>query len=343
MSVTHVGRKTDQAPRFGKNAYKSRMSSSNSSAQIWIERVINDLKIDDKTTEDQVVETMLDLIADVPDELINEVAREISRYAVDKQKQQTAEMRCCSSAISTPPQLEVDTDDETESNSVHSVGAIQTAYNTLHEMVNSNREPTESVLEYFRKWPETAFEMDKWGWMLLHHLITRRAGPDLIEAVAKENPDALRVSVGIAHHTPIQLAARCCRSLDTIKVLYNADPTAIRIRAPNGDSAHMLACRAKADMDVRVFLYVNRDGPVEDTDDDDDDMPGLVPISPPSDEEEEQQSNAPALEVIDTDKDFVTEFVRTIGMKEAYPVLVILIAWIVMLTMSLLAGVRMLV
>jgi len=297
---------------------------------MWIARAIKDLNIDDKTTEDQVVEKMLDLIGDIPDGLINEVAREISRYAVDKQKE-----------------LNDSDSDSDATESVDSAGEIQNAYNEIHEMLNSNREPTQTVLEYFRKCPQTAFEVDKWGWMLLHHLITRRTSPDLIEAVAKENPAALSVTVGVAEHTPIQLAARCCCSLDTIKILYDVDPTAIRIHAPNGDSAHMLACRAKADMNVRVFLYVNRDGPDEDSDEDsDDDMPGLVPISPPDSDEdaEHQQSNAPALELeVDQDKDFVTEFVRTIGMKEAYPVMVILLAWITMLTFSLLAGVRMIV
>ena len=58
------------------------------------------------------------------------------------------------------------------------------------------------------------------------------------------------------------------------------------------------------------------------------------------DEETAESSNAAALEV-QQDKDFVTEFIRTVGMKEAYPVMVILLAWITMLTLSLLAGVRM--
>ena len=57
--------------------------------QSWIARAIKDLDNDnDKTmTEDQMVEKVMDLIADVPDGLINEVARELSRYAVDKQQQ----------------------------------------------------------------------------------------------------------------------------------------------------------------------------------------------------------------------------------------------------------------
>jgi hypothetical protein len=92
----------------------------------------------------------------------------------------------------------------------------------------------------------------------------------------------------------------------------------------------MLACRAKADMDVRVFLYVNRDGPEEDYAD----MPDLIPISPPeSDDEGEQET--------ENKDDITAEFIRTIGLKEAYPVMVILLAWITMLTLSLLAGVRM--
>ena len=303
--------------------------------QSWIARAIKDLDIDDESmTEDQVVEKVLDLIADVPDGLINEVARELSRYAVDKQQQQQQQKN---EGVSTPVESDEDEDD---------TGKIQDAYNTLNEMMDSSLEPTQSILDYFRKWPQTAFEVDKWGWMLLHHMVARRANVRLIEAVAKENPAALCVGVGVAHHTPIQLAARSCRPLEVIKALYDADPRAIRICAPNGDSAHMLACRAKADMNVRVFLYVNRDGPDDsDSDNDNDDMPGLIPISPPDsenedDEETAESSNAAALEV-QQDKDFVTEFIRTVGMKEAYPVMVILLAWITMLTLSLLAGVRM--
>jgi hypothetical protein len=297
--------------------------------QSWIARAIKDLETTTTMTEDQMVEKVMDLIADVPDGLINEVARELSRYAVDKQQNQQQQKE----EISTPV---VESEDET--------GKIQNAYNTLHEMMDSSLEPVQSVLDYFRAWPQTAFEVDKWGWMLLHHMVARRANVRLIEAVAKENPAALSIGVGVAHHTPIQLAARSCRPLEIIKALYDADPRAIRIWAPNGDTAHMLACRAKADMDVRVFLYVNRDGPEEDYAD----MPGLIPISPPeSDAEADAESDAEtetddAEVVVDQDKDdFVAEFVRTIGIKEAYPVLVILLAWITMLTLSLLAGVRM--
>jgi len=296
----------------------SRMNSQ----QMWIERAIKDLNIDESMTEEDVVDKILDLIADVPDGLIKEIARELSRYAMNKQAQK--EGWCCSSGISTPVEVESEVEVEDE------VGNIQNAYNTLHEMMDSSLEPTQSILDYFRKWPQTAFEVDKWGWMMLHHMVARRANVRLIEAVAKENPAALCVGVGVAHHTPIQLAARSCRPLEVIKALYEADPRAIRIWAPNGDSAHMLACRAKADMDVRVFLYVNRDGPEEDYAD----MPDLIPISPPESDDEGEQENK---------DDITAEFIRTIGLKEAYPVMVILLAWITMLTLSLLAGVRMMV
>jgi len=299
------------------------------SQQMWIERAIKDLNIDESMTEEDVVDKVLDLFADVPDGLIKEIARELSRYAMNKQ-QAEKEGWCCSSGISTP--VEDESEDE--------VGNIQNAYNTLHEMMDSSLEPVQSILDYFRKWPQTAFEVDKWGWMMLHHMVARRANVRLIEAVAKENPAALCVGVGVAHHTPIQLAARSCRPLEVIKALYEADPRAIRIWAPNGDSAHMLACRAKADMDVRVFLYVNRDGPEEDYAD----MPDLIPISPPeSDDESDDEDETETDEAVENKDDITAEFIRTIGLKEAYPVMVILLAWITMLTLSLLAGVRMMV
>ena len=299
----------------------SRMSTIEQ--QSWIARAIKDLETTTTTmTEEDVVEKVIELIADVPDGLINEVARELSRYAVDKQQQYQKE------GISTPV-VEESEDDET--------GKIQYAYNTLHEMMDSSLEPVQSILDYFRAWPQTAFEVDKWGWMLLHHMVARRANVRLIEAVAKENPAALCVGVGVAHHTPIQLAARSCRPLEIIKALHEADPRAIRIWAPNGDSAHMLACRAKADMDVRVFLYVNRDGPEEDYAD----MPDLIPISPPESDAESDAETETEDEVEEIKDDITAEFIRTIGLKEAYPVMVILLAWITMLTLSLLAGVRM--
>lgn len=299
----------------------SRMSTIEQ--QSWIARAIKDLETTTTTmTEEDVVEKVIELIADVPDGLINEVARELSRYAVDKQQQYQKE------GISTPV-VEESEDDET--------GKIQYAYNTLHEMMDSSLEPVQSILDYFRAWPQTAFEVDKWGWMLLHHMVARRANVRLIEAVAKENPAALCVGVGVAHHTPIQLAARSCRPLEIIKALHEADPRAIRIWAPNGDSAHMLACRAKADMDVRVFLYVNRDGPEEDYAD----MPDLIPISPPESDAESDDETETEDEVEENKDDITAEFIRTIGLKEAYPVMVILLAWITMLTLSLLAGVRM--
>jgi hypothetical protein len=327
MKITKRIRRRGEMKKHSR-AEQSRMSMIEQ--QSWIARAIKDLNNDnDKTmTEDQLVEKVMDLIADVPDGLINEVARELSRYAVDKQQQNQKE------EISSPVVVESESEDD-------ETGKIQNAYNTLHEMMDSSLEPVQSVLDYFRTWPQTAFEVDKWGWMLLHHMVARRANVRLIEAVAKENPAALSIGVGVAHHTPIQLAARSCRPLEIIKALHEADPRAIRIWAPNGDTAHMLACRAKADMDVRVFLYVNRDGPEEDYAD----MPDLIPISPPESDDEsddaETETDDAEIVVEQEKEDFISEYVRLVGLKEAYPVLVILLAWITMLTLSLLAGVRM--
>jgi hypothetical protein len=323
------------------------------------------------TENDDLAPMIADLIRETPSELINDVMREISRYAIAKQqeytKKQTTQladadaMRWCSSGISTPPPLPVDSnaeedddaddeateersDDKEEQSDEHSddkeehsdereehsdddddrIGEIQNAYNEMQTMIR-NLEPSAVMLKHLEEWPEIAYEMDKWEYMLLHHLIVKCAPLSVIQAVMKENPDALTFEVGNDGYVPLQLAVRHGRSLEVIREIYKANPLMVQRVSHRGDTAHSLACKYRRDVSIKVFLYTYRDAaPLED-EDDDSDMPGLIPITPPA------------------EKDFLTEFVRSVGLKEAYPVLFILIAWIFMLTLSLLAGVRMLI
>jgi len=343
----------------------------NTAAQDWISRVIGAIDNYNMTDKDDDLAPMIaDLIRDTPGELINDVMREISRYAIAKQqeytKKQTTELaiadavrnalqdahdgRWCSSGISTPPELpesdEAETEEKNDDKEERSddkeegsadaddersdeVGDIQNAYNEIHEMIR-NLEPSAVMLEHLEEWPEIAYEMDKWEFMLLHHLVVKCAPLSVIQAVMKENPDALTFEAGDEGYVPLQLAVRHGRSLEVIQAIYKANPLMVQKVSHRGDTAHSLACKYKRDVSIKVFLYTYRDAaPLLDEDDDDDDMPGLIPITPPSE--------------LRTEKDFLTEFVRSVGMREAYPVLVILLAWITMLTLSLLAGVRMLV
>jgi len=328
-------------------------------AQIWICRVIgaiDNYNMTDKTTEDELAPMIADLIRETPSELINDVVREISRYAIAKQqeytKKQTTELAIAEAVrtalqdahdgrrCSTPPELpESDADeedieeakeraDETEEQSDDDeadddeIGDIQNAYNDMHEMIR-NLEPSAVMLKHLEEWPEIAYEMDKWEFMLLHHLVVKCAPLSVIEAVMKENPDALTFEAGDDGYVPLQLAVRHGRSLEVIQAIYKANPEMIKKVSHRGDTAHSLSCKYKRDVSIKVFLYTYRDGaPLPD---DDDDMPDLIPIS------------------TETEKDFMTEFIRSVGMKEAYPVMVIMLAWITMLTLSLLAGVRMMV
>jgi hypothetical protein len=337
-------------------------------AQIWISRVIGSIdnyNMTDKMTEkDDLAPMIADIIRDTPGELINDVVREISRYAIAKQqeytKKQTAEL-AIADAVSTslgrrcssPPELpESDADedieeakeraDETEEQSDETeeqsdddddaddeqsndeVGEIQNAYNDMHEMIR-NLEPSAVMLKHLENWPEIAYEMDKWEFMLLHHLVVKCAPLSVIQAVMEENPDALTFEAGDDGYVPLQLAVRHGRSLEVIKAIYKANPEMVKKVSHRGDTAHSLSCKYKRDLPIKVFLYMYRDGAPLLEDDDDDDMPGLIPITPPP------------------EKDFLTEYVRSVGLQEAYPVLVILLAWITMLTLSLLSGVRMLV
>jgi hypothetical protein len=310
----------------------------------------------DKTTEDELAPMIADLIRETPGELINDVVREISRYAIAKQqeytKKQTTELAIAEAVrtslgrrCSSPPELpESDTDedieeakeraDETEEQSDETdersddeqsddeVGDIQNAYNEMQEMIQ-NLEPSAVMLEHLQKWPEIAYEVDKWEFMLLHHLVVKCTPFSVIEAVMKENPDALTFEAGDDGYVPLQLAVRHGRSLEVIQAIYKANPEMIKKVSHRGDTAHSLSCKYKRDVSIKVFLYTYRDGaPLPE---DDDDMPDLIPIS------------------TETEKDFMTEFIRSVGMKEAYPVMVIMLAWITMLTISLLAGVRMMV
>jgi hypothetical protein len=339
----------------------------NTAAHDWILRVIgaiDNYNMTDKT--DDLAPMIADLIRDTPRELINDVMRDISRYAIAKQQEYTKQRALelliadsdaddwhCSSRISTPPPLPADSDDaeakeersdereersdereecsdeeaddEKEATEEQSDEAeIQDAYNEMHDMIR-NLEPSAVMLEHLEEWPEIAYEMDKWEYMLLHHLIVKCAPLSVIQAVMKENPDALTFEVGNEGYVPLQLAVRHGRSLEVIQAIYKANPQMIQKVSHWGNTAHSLACKYQRDVSIKVFLYTYRDAAPLLDEDDDDDMPGLIPITPPP------------------EKDFLTEFVRSVGMREAYPVLVILLAWITMLTLSLLAGVRMLV
>ena len=331
----------------------------NTTAQDWIYRVIGAMDNYNMTTEnDNLAEIIADLIRETPRELINDVMRDISRYAIAKQQEYTKK-RALELLIATPPPLPADSDDEREERSndekeeaddehseeaddersddaeateEHSdedaeateIGDIQNAYNEMHEMIQ-NLEPSAVMLEHLEEWPEIAYEVDKWEYMLLHHLIVKCAPLSVIQAVMKENPDALTFEVGNEGYVPLQLAVRHGRSLEVIQAIYKANPQMIQKVSRWGNTAHALACKYQRDVSIKVFLYTHRDAaPLEDKDDDDD-MPGLIPITPPP------------------EKDFLTEYVRSVGLREAYPVLVILLAWITMLTLSLLAGVRMLI
>ena len=332
-------------------------------AQDWISRVIGTIidnyNITDNTTEDELAEMIADLIHDTPGELINDVVREISRYAIAKQQEYTKKRAMellitdaaddnwhCSSRISTPPPLPADSDDDEakeerddeaddersdereeakeELSDEDEIGDIQNAYNEMQDMIR-NLEPSAVMLKHLEEWPEIAYEMDKWEYMLLHHLIVKFAPLSVIEAVMKENPDALTFEVGNEGYVPLQLAVRHGRSLDVIRAIYKANPQMVQKVSHWGNTAHSLSCKYQRDVSIKVFLYTNRDAAPLDEDEDDEDMPGLIPITPPA------------------EKDFLTEYVQAVGLQEAYPVLVILLAWMVMLTLSLLAGVRMLV
>jgi hypothetical protein len=191
----------------------------------------------------------------------------------------------------------------------------------MHVMIR-NLEPSAVMLEHLREWPEIAYEVDKWGYMLLHHLVVKCAPFSVIKAVMEENPDALTFEVGNDGYVPLQLAVRHGRSLEVIREIYKANPEMVKKVSHRGDTAHSLACKYKRDVSIKVFLYTNRDA------------------APLSDDEDEYKSPPRTLQ---ENEDFLTEFVRSVGLKEAYPVLVIMVAWIFMLTLSLLAGVRMLV
>lgn len=326
-------------------------------SQIWISRVIGAMDNYNMTDKDDLAPMIADLIRETPGELINDVMREISRYAIAKQqeytKKQTTELAIAEAVRtalqdahngrwpSTPPELPESDDEQSEDEAddersddedeeersdeeTNRIGEIQNAYNDMHEMIR-NLEPSAVMLKHLEKWPEIAYEMDKWEYMLLHHLVVKCAPLSVIQAVMEENPDALTFEAGDDGYVPLQLAVRHGRSLEVIQAIYKANPEMVKKVSHRGDTAHSLACKYKRDVSIKVFLYSYRDAAPLPEDEDDDDMPGLIPITPPP------------------EKDFLTEYARSIGLQEAYPILVIMLAWIVMLTFSLLAGVRMIV
>jgi len=314
-------------------------------AQVWISRVIGAIDnyiMTDKTTEDDLAPMIAELILDAPSELVNDVVRDISRYAIAKQQEYNKQRTNEVVAASTPPLPEDDDqeqerggdkeeergddDQEEEERSDDDDGDIQNAYNEMQEMIR-DLVPASVALKHIEEWPEIAYEVDKWGYMLLHHLITKFAPLSVIEAVMKENPEALTVEVGdIDGHVPLQLAVRVGRSLEVIRALYEANPQMVKKVSPRGDTAHSLACKYKRDVSIKVFLYTNRDA-------------APLPAAAAAAENESMLLVDPRQH----NEDFFAEFARTIGMKEAYPVLIILVAWVFMLTMSMLAGVRMMI
>jgi hypothetical protein len=316
-------------------------------SQEWISRVnggLDNYNMTDSTTEEDLKELVVDLMAGIPYELIDEVAREISRYAIAKQNEYNKRRRE-ELAVATPPLPDSGDDGDVEERSdeakeersdderteevsdgveehsdgveersdgveEHSdddeVGEIQNAYNEINWLLKTGR-PESELLEILYAQPKIANEVDKWGWMLLHHAIAKFATPPFIEAVIDENPNALMIEVGEDQYNPLQIAVRCGRSLEVIKTLYKANPAAVgEFGTPH--CAHSIACSYGRSTDIRVFLYTYRDG---------------APIV-----EEETE------EVIEKNED-VWE-----GIRHSYPIMVVMVAWIAMLVVSIGAGVR---
>jgi hypothetical protein len=309
-------------------------------SQEWISRVnggLDNYHMTDSTTEEDLKRLVVDLMTGIPYELIDEVAREISRYAIAKQNEYNKRRRE-ELAVATPPLPESDDDDEQydgdveersdgEAKEEHSddgveeecseddeakeersddeIGEIQNAYNEINWLLKTGR-PESELLEILYAQPKIAHEVDKWGWMLLHHAIAKFATTPFIEAVIDENPKALMIEVGEDRYNPLQIAVRCGRSLEVIKALYKANPAAVgEFGAPH--CAHSIACSYGRSTDIRVFLYTYRDG---------------APIV-----EEE-------VVVVEKEED-VWE-----GIRQSYPIMVVMVAWIAMLVVSIGAGVR---
>jgi hypothetical protein len=299
-------------------------------SQEWISRVnggLDNYHMTDSTTEEDLKQLVVDLMTGIPYELIDEVAREISRYAIAKQNEYNKRRRE-ELAVATPPLPESDYDGDVEERSdeakeEHSdderteelsdgveecsdeIGEIQNAYNEINWLLKTGR-PESEMLEILYAHPKIANEVDKWGWMLLHHAIAKFATPPFIEAVIDENPKALMIEVGEDRYNPLQIAVRCGRSLEVIKALYKANPAAVgEFGTPH--CAHSIACSYGRSTDIRVFLYTYRDG---------------APIV------EEETT------VIEKNED-VWE-----GIRQSYPIMVVMIAWIAMLVVSIGAGVR---
>jgi len=304
-------------------------------SQEWISRVnggLDNYHMTDSTTEEDLKRLVVDLMTGIPYELIDEVAREISRYAIAKQNEYNKRRRE-ELAVATPPLPESDDDgaeeehdderteecDEAEEErsdddgveeecSDEEIGEIQNAYNEINWLLKTGR-PESELLEILYAQPKIAHEVDKWGWMLLHHAVAKFATPPFIEAVIDENPKALMIEVGEDQYNPLQIAVRCGRSLEVIKALYKANPAAVgEFGAPH--CAHSIACSYGRSTDIRVFLYTYRDG---------------APIV----EETEE------VVVVEKKDEDVWE-----GIHQSYPILVIMVAWIAMLVVSIGAGVR---
>ena len=308
-------------------------------SQEWISRVnggLDNYHMTDSTTEEDLKELVVDLMTGIPYELIDEVAREISRYAIAKQNEYNKRRRE-ELVVATPPlpdsgdEAEEDYDGDVEERSdevkeEHSdderteersdgveehgdddeeIGEIQNAYNDINWLLKTGR-PESEMLEILYAHPKIAHEVDKWGWMLLHHAVAKFATPPFIEAVIDENPNALMIEVGEDQYNPLQIAVRCGRSLEVIKALYKAYPAAVgEFGTPH--CAHSIACSYGRSTDIRVFLYTYRDG---------------APII-----EEETV-------VVEKEED-VWE-----GIRQSYPIMVVMVAWIAMLVVSIGAGVR---
>ena len=312
-------------------------------SQEWISRVnggLDNYHMTDSTTEEDLKQLVVDLMTGIPYELIDEVAREISRYAIAKQNEYNKRRRE-ELAVATPPLPESDDDSEQEehdgerteecdgerteecdgerteecsdddevneeSDYDEEIGEIQNAYNDINWLLKTGC-PESKMLEILYAQPKIASEVDKWGWMLLHHAVAKFATPPFIEAVIDENPNALMIEVGEDQYNPLQIAVRCGRSLEVIKALYKAYPAAVgEFGTPR--CAHSIACSYSRSTDIRVFLYTYRDG---------------APIV-----EEETE------EVVEKEED-VWE-----GIRQSYPIMFVMVAWIAMLVLSIGAGVR---
>eukprot|EP00567_Pseudictyota_dubia_P001060 CAMPEP_0197465674 /NCGR_PEP_ID=MMETSP1175-20131217/64661_1 /TAXON_ID=1003142 /ORGANISM="Triceratium dubium, Strain CCMP147" /LENGTH=322 /DNA_ID=CAMNT_0043001693 /DNA_START=169 /DNA_END=1137 /DNA_ORIENTATION=- len=112
----------------------------------------------------------------------------------------------------------------------------------------SKNEPADEALvdRLLELWPEAAQWTDRDGWHALHIACFNKVGPSIVRKLLVACDDAATKADSPEHQLPLHIAAKCGADAETLKLIYDKYPEAIKLRTKNDGLLPLhLACSRK--------------------------------------------------------------------------------------------------